>query len=134
MSRAFKGGTDYYSMERPATESDVLKVIERFIRDNFKKGDEVASEIVREQDKRIILFADEGEQDSPATLSQRDDDLVAYGAVSYRARDHSVQTIWENKFEVREQSDGTLYVRFSDWYGTTVESWSKKVDRDELFV
>lgn len=134
MSRAFKGGSETYRDESPPrVEIEVLRILERFIRENFKSGDEVADEVTGDSDKRIIIFADDDEQESPATLGQRDDDLIVYGSFSYRARDHGVQTIWENQFEMRDTGDG-VYVRVSDWYGTTVESWTKKVERGELYV
>lgn len=134
MSRAFKGGSETYRDEKvPQVEIEVLQILERFIQDNFKAGDEVADEVTGDSDKRIIIFAEDGEQESPATLGQRDGDLIVYGSFSYRARDHGVQTIWENQFEMRDTGDG-VYVRVSNWYGTTVESWTKKVERNTLYV
>jgi hypothetical protein len=134
MSIAYTGGSEIYTNESPPTvELEVLQLVERFIEEEFKQGKKVAEEVTGDSDKRIIMFADDSEEESPATLGQRDSELVAYGAISYRAREHSVQTIWENQFEIR-QGDSGVYVRFSDWYGTTVESWGKKVERQSLYV
>lgn len=134
MSRAFTGGHETYSNETtPQTEEDVVDLLSLFIRDRFKSGDEVAEEVRGDEDKHIVFFAGDGENESPATFGNPGGELVSYGSFSYRARDHGVQTIWENQFEIRDVDDG-VFVRVSSWYGTTVDSWVKKVERKTLYL
>lgn len=131
MSRAFRGGSSTFDTERPETDEDVFDLVQQFVRDKFKKGNEVAKDIEERDDVFMTFFADEDKNRSPATLKE-EGDLIAYGAFTYPARDHSVQTIWENKFEIREKENEELLVRVSNWYGTTVESWDRKVEQNSL--
>lgn len=133
-SLAFRGGSEVYHDESVSDESDVLRVVGRFIEERFKSGSDVAEEVRGDSDKRIVLFASEDESSSPATLGQKEEDeLVVYGSVFYRAREHSVQTIWENNFEIRRVNNG-VYIRVSGWSGPTVDTWVEKTERDVLFV
>lgn len=68
-----------------------------------------------------MSFAAENEQDAPM-LFEAEGDLCVYGAFVYPATEHSVQTIWKNKFEIRDGDSG-LIVNVSDWFGPTVETW-----------
>lgn len=126
MSIAFSGGFEYMDEPEPQNESDVLNVLQSFIRDRFDDPS-VADEITRD-DKHFVLW-DDGRDLSPKQFGE----VVAYGSFSYRAKEHSVQTIWENQFEIRSDGD-QLFVYVSSWYGTTVDSWQKKVEREELYV
>lgn len=132
MSRAFNGGSLEVSQQAPTNKAEVLSILKEFIRMKYKDPD-IAQELDNKQDDHLLIFfADEGEQESPATLKQTGD-LVAYGTFVYEAKEHPVQTIWENHFEIRETDSG-VFVRVSNWYGTTVETWNKKVARQSIYV
>lgn len=134
MSRAFNGGMIELSGESPPeTKADVLNTLQQFIRRKFRNS-EIANEIESRQDDRVLIFfADESQEESPVTIQPEKGELLAYGAFSYDAKEHPVQTIWENHFEIRDTGDG-LYIRVSDWYGTTPDSWNKKISRRKLFI
>lgn len=126
MSIAFDGGYEKYRKSAPQTDSDVLDILQRFIKDRFKDSS-VADEITAD-DKHFVLW------DSGRDLSPKDfGEVVAYGSFSYLAKDHSVQTIWENRFEIRSDGD-EIFVYVDSWSGTTVESWQKKVNREQLYL
>lgn len=126
MSIAFEGGFEKYNVDEPQTDSDVLDLLQRFIRDRFKDAS-VAEEITSEE-KHFVLW-DGAKEPSPNKFGEH----IAYGSLCYGAKDHDIQTIWENQFEIR--SDGNeVFVYVSNWYGTTLESWEKKVELEQLFV
>lgn len=126
MSIAFEGGFEKYNISEPKNDGDVLNILQRFIRDRFKDAS-VADEITEDW-KHFILW-DSGRDMAPKDFGE----VVAYGSFMYGAKDHSVQTIWENQFEIRSDGD-MVFVYVSSWYGTTVESWEKKVERETLYL
>ena len=133
MSGAYKGGSETFrDVSVPKTEREVRELLAKFIQNEFRMK-EAANEVLENDDKSIIMFADDDEDQSPATRgSNPTGELVVYGSIAYRARNHSVQTIWENKFEVRERENG-IYVRMTNWFGPTVGTWDKKVTQNKLW-
>lgn len=125
LSRAFDGGKEQYPIEmRPETDEEVLELVQEFIEARFSDS-AIADEIARDFNDSdsgnfICVFADDGEESN--MLFTVDGELVAYGLFVYLASNDSVQTIWQNKFEVRVR-DGEVVVNVSDWFGPTVSSW-----------
>jgi len=135
MSNSFNGGSNTYgNVTVPQSEDEVISILAQFISDEFKPNvaEDIAEEVSSDSTKQIIIFANSDEQTSPATLGRRDADLIAYGSFVYTS-DHDVQDIWENQFEIRETNQG-VYIRVSDWLGTTVETWSEKVEKDAMYL
>jgi len=136
MSRAFQGGSCSYNLEKPETKNDVKNIICRFVEDQFNSGDDVVSDLRYNSssiNRWIIKMANDEEQDSPTTVDPEHGDLIAYGSFCYPAKDHSIQVIWENHFEIRDLAQ-SVYVRVGDWYGPTLETWNKKSTRNDLFI
>lgn len=127
LNRSYKGGIDSFTREAPSTEDEVLEILSRYIKKNFPKdGNEISREI-KDSNKHIIKMDDEGLGNNII-----EGDTVAYGCFSYSAKDHSVQKIWEYKFEIKK-NDGVLKVYVSDWFGTTVETWNDKVRSGDIY-
>lgn len=134
MSRAFNGGQETYRDEEPPeNEKEVIELLSRFIIQKFKSGSEIADQIQSNPNKRILIFlASEGHTNPKMTIRGKGD-LVAYGTFSFPAKDHSVQVIWENRFEI-ENTDEGVFVRVSNWSGPTVKSWNKKLEREKIYL
>lgn len=133
-SNSYTGGSETFAtVSTPLTETDALQVLKRFIQNNFSNPDETISRL-EENDGSFVLEADSSQYESPATLeNDRDDQLKYYGAFISPASNHSIQRIWEYHFEVREADNGDVFVRVSDWFGTTPETWSDKVNNNDFY-
>lgn len=133
-SNSYSGGSETFStVSTPLTESSAVQALKKFIRNNFSNPDKTISKLT-EDDGSFILEADSSQYESPATLEHnRDEQLKYYGAFISPANNHSIQRIWEYHFEVRESNNGDVFVRVSDWFGTTPESWSEKVDNKDFY-
>ena len=126
MSHSYSGGSATYT-QYSLTKSTVPQILQRFIEDEFSNPSETISRI-SEEDGLYIITAEDSENTSPATLEhERDDELQYYGAFISPATEHPVQTIWEYQFEIRQKTDGRVFIRVSDWSGTTVDTWKQRV-------
>lgn len=126
MSLAYRGGSKQFGNVLITSESDVIALLQAFVRDKFKRGKWIAEKL--NDDHRYIIKFDDFKWEK----SVHDSTKICEGCFMYPADEHPVQTIWENKFRIYSNDEGVL-VRVSSWYGTTLESWKQKERRNELW-
>lgn len=127
LNRSYDGGTDSFKREVPSNENEVLDILSIYIKKNFPKNSNEISSEIKDNNNHIIKMDDKGLDNHII-----EGDTVAYGCFSYPAEDHSVQKIWEYKFEIKD-NDGVLEVYISNWFGTTVEEWKNKRRKREIY-
>lgn len=128
-SLSYNGGYKNYSnIEKPENKNDVIQILQKFIKDKFTEPEAVVDEISRD-DRHIIKF--ENPENKNFSLKNQGDTIVV-GSFVYPAKNHSIQKIWENKFEIRETNEGLL-VNVKSWEGSTVESWTERKEKNKIW-
>lgn len=110
-SRAHKGGI--YSIPKKNkldTESDVLNVLQEYIMNKFNYT-EVAQEIKQNKENYSINLKPE----KSTVKLNRDGELAVTGCFKYEAKNHDIQSMWRNKFEIRETQEKYI-INVDSWH------------------